>query len=350
MSDSLFKEPSIVEEINSIKDLFTTVEKISAGGEGAVFKVISKTNNQVYALKKLFNNDRIPSVIQQMSILNKLNSPYINKIFKLYHDKKSNTFYQVMEYSNLDLNSLIDNGLSKRPTITRNIMFQILEAEKCLAENNIIHRDIKPLNYLISRDNKIKLTDFGLAADVSTASNISYAYTLLYRPPEVILGDDVTMASDIWAIGCVFYEIITNKILFKPPVANEKSYFNNMLRILGTPSNNEYPNWRDLPNAKLITSQSAYPSTLRSILDKTIPAEYEQIKPIIAKMLSFNPRNRPSIDDLLKDPFFSIGKEESDMINLSFLAETHASKSTRNTSKNVCYPSLARPPLPLISV
>ena len=81
-----------------------------------------------------------------------------------------------------------------------------------------MHRDIKPGNILIDKqNNRIKLADFGLARGYSVPlkSYTKEVVTLWYRPPEVLMGNNkYSPAIDVWAIGCIFYELAHRKPLF----------------------------------------------------------------------------------------------------------------------------------------
>ena len=338
-----------IENISSIKELFTTVEKIGSGGEGIVYKVISNSDHKIYALKKYIRGSQFQLIQKRIEILNKLDSPYISKYHQIFMDQSTKFLYEVMEYSKFDLTMLIKNDIQRYFNLTRKIMRQILEAEKCLFNNKIIHRDIKPQNILISKNGNIMLSDFGLATDLTNANDAKHPYTLYYRPPEVFLRDSVTPASEIWAIACVFYEMLTKTILFKSALYNEKFFFNNMLRIIGTPTQKDYPDWTNLPNAKLITSQAKLPSTLEALLDKTIPSQYDDLKPLLLQMLSTNPENRPTIDQLLEHPFFN-NIDDVEKIDLTVLAEKKSGNPGNFGSPSNLFAPILRPPLPLISV
>ncbi len=91
---------------------------------------------------------------------------------------------------------------------------QMCAALDCSHKAGVIHRDVKPSNFLIAPNGSLKLSDFGLATVIAarkiTAAGKT-AGTLLYMSPEQIRGEEVTPASDIYALGCVFYELLTGR-------------------------------------------------------------------------------------------------------------------------------------------
>ena len=140
----------------------------------------------------------------------------------------------VFEIMNYDLKSFYEsfknNNLIIDETFVKGCLKQILNGILYLHNLNVIHRDIKPQNILISyqisikNDNKkyiskysVKIADLGLARSVQTPSIklTPEVITLWYRPPEILLGcTKYSKAVDIWGVGCVFYELYTFRPLF----------------------------------------------------------------------------------------------------------------------------------------
>ncbi|HFI0462826.1 TPA: Stk1 family PASTA domain-containing Ser/Thr kinase [Streptococcus suis] len=133
-------------------------------------------------------------------------------------DETEQQQYIVMEYvKGTDLKSFIHQHAPLSLELTVSIMSQILSAIEIAHRNNIIHRDIKPQNILITDQNEVKITDFGIAIALSDTS-ITQTNTLLgsvhYLSPEQARGSNATTKSDIYALGVVLYELITGSVPF----------------------------------------------------------------------------------------------------------------------------------------
>lgn len=96
---------------------------------------------------------------------------------------------------------------------------QLLTAVSFIHKHGIIHCDIKPENILVNPTG-LKLSDFG-SCSFGPVKGPTYAISRYYRPPEVVLGDDLTAAGDMWSVGCVLYEIAVGDPLFLAPSNSE---------------------------------------------------------------------------------------------------------------------------------
>lgn len=133
-------------------------------------------------------------------------------------EEKEEQQYIVMEYvQGTDLKTYIRENAPLSLEMAVRIMSQILSAIEVAHKNQIIHRDIKPQNILITRTKEVKITDFGIAVALSDTS-ITQTNTLLgsvhYLSPEQARGGNATVKSDIYALGVVLYELITGSVPF----------------------------------------------------------------------------------------------------------------------------------------
>jgi eukaryotic-like serine/threonine-protein kinase len=133
-------------------------------------------------------------------------------------DEEDGLQYIVMEFiDGTDLKKYIERQGQVAPDKAIHIMHQVLSAVALAHKNRIIHRDIKPQNILIDNQDRIKITDFGIAVALSETS-ITQTNTLLgsvhYLSPEQARGSMATSKSDIYALGVVLYELLSGSVPF----------------------------------------------------------------------------------------------------------------------------------------
>jgi len=93
----------------------------------------------------------------------------------------------------------------------------ILKGIQAMHSKMIIHRDLKPENILLNKNFDIKIADFGMSRKIQVFSRNRYTLNVVsqyYRAPEALLKNQYSFPLDIWAIGCIFYEICTNNVCF----------------------------------------------------------------------------------------------------------------------------------------
>ena len=85
-----------------------------------------------------------------------------------------------------------------------------------MKDNKIIHRDLKPANIFLNSFNILKIGDYGLAKSLSRTTQLAATQcgTLIYMAPELLDGKEYSHGADVWAMGCIFYEMITLKQSF----------------------------------------------------------------------------------------------------------------------------------------
>ena len=187
-----------------------------------VFKARDTLTNEVVALKKirLENEDEgMPSTaMREISVLKELNHPNIVQLKDVVYTPQEKKLYLIFEFSDYDLKKYLDihkNSLSQIQI--KSYMYQILDGINYCHSRRIIHRDLKPQNLLVNKQGVIQLADFGLARafGVPIRTLTHEIETLWYRSPEVLLGTKhYSLGVDMWAIGCIFSEIVEKRPLF----------------------------------------------------------------------------------------------------------------------------------------
>ena len=200
---------------------YELLEKIGEGGMAIVYKAKCHLLNRYVAVKILKeeysnNIDFMEKFKREAASVASLSSHNIVNIYDVGHEREIN--YIVMEYiKGKTLKQIIvENGSMKYDQVIDYGM-QIAKALECAHKNNIIHRDIKPHNILITEDGTVKVTDFGIAKATSSVT-ITNTSTVMgsahYFSPEQAKGSFVDCRTDIYSFGIVLYEMTTGRVPF----------------------------------------------------------------------------------------------------------------------------------------
>ncbi len=207
-------------------DTFHIVRLIDKGGMGEVYEAYEDLLHRKVALKIIaidgqdntdgktipdVTNEIIDLFIKEGRALAKLNHPNVVTIYRLGFAQGMH--YIVMEYvEGVSLQTLINKKEIDKTQILR-FFEKILRGTKAFHDKNIIHRDLKPRNILVTKENNIKIVDFGIAEtnldSKKDNKNKKVIGSTHYIPPEVLRGERPTFQSDIWNLGVLLYEILT---------------------------------------------------------------------------------------------------------------------------------------------
>ncbi|KAL1561134.1 cyclin-dependent kinase [Salvia divinorum] len=217
-------------------DEYRSLGKISSGSYGVVYKVEHKKTGEIMAMKEEFNG-LSPSTRAEIDILKSLGGLPCIVQFKEVAVDECDGVYVVMEYMETDLRRYMSfrrDGLATSEV--KRLMKQLIEGVKFLHQNKVVHRDLKPANVLVSRGGQLKICDFGLSARVEVEEEEECKVgTLWYRAPELLLGETRgSFSVDMWAVGCIFAEMVLKEVLFKGE--SEEDQLHEMYCILGHPS------------------------------------------------------------------------------------------------------------------
>lgn len=202
---------------------YELIEKIGEGGMAIVYKARDNKLNRLVAvkiLKKEFanNKDISDKFKKEATALANFSDANIVNILDVGHEEEGNIDYFVMEYvSGKTLKELIVENGKLNYTVSIGIATQIAKALECAHKNNIIHRDVKPQNILVTESGMVKVTDFGIAKS-STSATITNTTTIMgsahYLSPEQAKGTFIDLRSDIYSLGIVLYEMVTGILPF----------------------------------------------------------------------------------------------------------------------------------------
>jgi serine/threonine-protein kinase len=215
------KAPS--SDIHRLLGPFMVEKKLGVGGMGIVYKATYTKNGAEVALKVLplvltANQKLVDRFEREMAILKKLKHP---RIVQFYGGGSQNGqhFYAMEFVSGGTLADLLRHKgrLPWEQVIEFGV--QICEALEFAHEHGVVHRDLKPANLFVGDDGKLRLGDFGIARDSDatalTASGTTVG-TQAYMAPEQITGkQQVSNKTDLYALGCVLFEMLTGHVPFK---------------------------------------------------------------------------------------------------------------------------------------
>lgn len=201
---------------------YTILEEVGKGGMACVYKAQCNVLNRIVAVKVLRNDleggeefvNRFKAEAQSAACLA---HPNIVSIYDV--GEENDLYYIVMEYiEGTTLKEYIKQKGKLSSADSASIASQICGALSVAHEKNIIHRDIKPHNIMITSNNLVKVTDFGIAR-ASNSSTMRVADSILgsvhYISPEQARGGYVDCRSDIYSLGIVLYEMLTGKVPFE---------------------------------------------------------------------------------------------------------------------------------------
>ncbi len=236
---------------------YKITSKLGEGGMGEVYRATDTKLNRDVALKVLpdafaADRERMARFSREAQVLASLNHPNIASIYGLEDsDDKHALVLELVEGETLA--ELIQKGAIPIEDSLK-IALQMAEALEAAHEKGIIHRDLKPANVKITPEGKVKVLDFGLAKALEEeipAADLTHSPTRTdqmtnvgmilgtagYMSPEQARGQEVDKRTDIWAFGCVLFEMLTRKQVFGGETVTD---------ILGAIVHKE-PDWEALP-------------------------------------------------------------------------------------------------------
>ena len=272
------------------EDLFTIQYPIGHGAFGTVYKAVHNSTNKIYAIKIIdyskdnnkdnnniinYNYNSVQQETSLMRIVSK--SDYIVKYYGSYFSRKTNTIWLILEYcssgSAIDLMLSMDRTFSEVEVAT--MMEMILKGLILMHSENLIHRDIKGANILISEEGYAKLGDFGVGAVLSEEKyRISKKGSPYWMSPQVASSVKYDFKTDIWSLGITCVELLEGE-----------------------------PPFSDLKPKNVMEKISKHPPSAEEIID--LNEHTSEFKSFVEHCLEIDPKKRYSAKELLKHEFIT---------------------------------------------
>ncbi|KAM3618720.1 uncharacterized protein V6R79_023991 [Siganus canaliculatus] len=286
---------------------FQCLNRIEEGTYGVVYRAKDKKTDEIVALKRLKmekEKEGFPiTSLREINTILKAQHPNIVTVREIVVGSNMDKIYIVMNYVEHDLKSLMET--MKQPFLpgeVKTLMIQLLRGVRHLHDNWILHRDLKTSNLLLSHKGILKIGDFGLAREYGSPLKpyTPVVVTLWYRSPELLLGaKEYSTAVDMWSVGCIFGELLTQKPLF--PGKSEIDQINKIFKDLGSPSEKIWPGYSELPAVKKMTFTEYPYNNLRKRFGALLS---DQGFDLMNKFLTYCPSKRISSDEGLRHEYF----------------------------------------------
>jgi len=277
---------------------YLLLEKIGQGGMGIVFRAKHKTSSREVAIKVL-NPKSFGDVTQmerfrrEVRVHSQLQHPNIIEFLDVYEE--GGAFALVMELlQGCNLKEYLNHQGWLPLAEVISIATSILSALEKAHLSDVIHRDLKPSNIFITNDGVAKLMDFGLAKTTLATEDITDSGatvgTYLYMAPEQILGQELTLSTDLYAFGITLYRMCTGALPFISTGGGEFEVMEKQVR--------HPPQYPQLLNPKVCDELS---EIIMQLLDKSASNRPENCAEVIRRIQELGDAKAPSFSNVAND-------------------------------------------------
>jgi cyclin-dependent kinase 8/11 len=283
------------------------------------------------------------SAIREMALCSELSHPNVVGLEEIILEDKC--IFMVFEYTEHDLLQIVHHHTQPQrhaipAKMVRSILFQLLNGLLYLHTNWVLHRDLKPANILVTSGGAIRIGDLGLARLFykplnSLFSGDKVVVTIWYRAPELLLGSrHYTPAVDMWALGCIFAELLSLRPIFKGEEAKmdskktvpfQRNQMSKIVEILGYPRKETWPGLASMPEYPQLQTLAATrgavhhkPSNLEAWYQACLKnggysANTNVGTPgadgfdLMSRLLEYDPTKRITAQEALEHPYFKNG-------------------------------------------
>lgn len=306
---------------------YTDLKAIGRGSYGVVCSCTDTTRKSKVAIKRIrpmaAHTADAKHVLREVRLMRLLGAhENVISMFDLFCSERDDELYIVMELLDSDLHRIIQSPQPLTDAHHRYFMYQLVRGVSYLHEHNVIHRDLKPGNLLVTRNCELRITDFGLARERPRADSdgknadggdlegaegelhpmTQHVVTRWYRPPELMLTPDglYTDAVDMWSVGCILGELLGRQPLF--PGKNFVHQLQLIFAVIGAPPDAETRLIRNRQARKFLDSIRTKPKVP---FTKVYPSAPSAAHELLESLLSFAPSARLSAATCLKQRYFA---------------------------------------------
>ncbi|RNF16004.1 map-kinase like proteinue [Trypanosoma conorhini] len=293
-----------------IEQRYKIIRQIGSGAYGIVWCALDRQTRRPVALKKVFgafeNQPDAQRTYREVMLLGALHHGSIVRLTNVIRSVNDNDLYLTFELAETDLSTILLHNILL-PVHQQYLAYQVVKIVAYLHSHGVLHRDLKPANIFVNSDCGIKLGDFGLARCAQAQGEdvfrdlTYYVATRWYRAPEVLAkSTNYTTAMDIWAVGCIIYELLTASTLFQGHSTPHQLSL--ILSALGEPTAADLDSLESSEAWPLMDSSTSIEShPLRESLRGHDPDAVD----LICKLVVFNPKKRLTAREALRHPYFA---------------------------------------------
>ncbi|OXB55555.1 hypothetical protein ASZ78_006786 [Callipepla squamata] len=291
------------------------------------------SNKLVFELNKMKKKMSCRSIVQE-KLLRELKHPNVISLQKVFLSHADRKVWLLFDYAEHDLWHIIKfhraSKANKKPVqlprgMVKSLLYQILDGIHYLHANWVLHRDLKPANILVMGEGpergRVKIADMGFARLFNSplkplADLDPVVVTFWYRAPELLLGArHYTKAIDIWAIGCIFAELLTSEPIFhcrQEDIKTSNPYHHDQLdrifNVMGFPADKDWEDIKKMPEHSTLMKDFRRNTYTNCSLIKYM--EKHKVKPdskafhLLQKLLTMDPIKRITSEQAMQDPYF----------------------------------------------
>lgn len=289
---------------------YRVLQKLGEGAMGEVYKAVEIDSGKVVAIKVLFSHlgkkkSTAKRFLQEAEICKKLSHSNIVKGFEVGYEADKDFYFYAMEYiEGITLGDYIKkHGIMSEHLIIK-IAQQMASALEMATRLNLVHRDIKPDNIILTKENNAKLCDLGLARNYIEDSSLTMTGAVMGTPfyisPEAVRGEELDSQSDIYSLGATLFYISIGKVPFEGKTRDDIFKLHNSdIRII--------------PPIELRPNLSAnFSAVIEKMMEKKISDRYQSASELMKDLelvkkgkktiaIAERKQNHPAISENLKD-------------------------------------------------